>query len=96
MHPLQIASEVVNYLLLVERNFFRQSTNDIKGVAFQLAVANHLPHSFTMESGKAGKKWLWNFLQMHVTLSLKISQATSAAQMKRFTPINIAPFFDIL
>lgn len=58
-------------------------------------VLPELAYSFAMEIGKADKKWLQNILQRHVTLSLEKLPATSASQMKRFTPMHFAAFLDI-
>jgi hypothetical protein len=54
--PVQIENELVNYCLLMEINFFGLTTKYIKRKAFQLAITNNLPHSFSKEKSKTGKK----------------------------------------
>jgi hypothetical protein len=93
--PAQIENELVNYCLLMERNVFGLTTKDIKRMAFQLAIRNNLRHPFSTQEGKAGKKWLRNFLGRHPTLSLRKPQPVAAARIKGFTPENVAAFFDI-
>jgi hypothetical protein len=83
--PAQIENELVNYCLLMERHFFGLTTIDIKRIAFQLAIRNNLRHPFSTEEGKAGKKWLRNFLGRHPTLSLRKPQPVAPlhpAQLK--------------
>jgi hypothetical protein len=94
--PYNLEEELVSYCLMVERKFFGLITRDMKRLAFELAIKNGLAHPFSVQQGKAGWKWLRNFMCRHPQLSLRKPQATSAARVKGFTKENVAKFFDIL
>jgi hypothetical protein len=64
-------------------------------VAFDLAIESGLTRPFSVQQGRAGWKWLCNFMCRHPRLRLRKPQVTSAARVKEFTKVKIAKFFNI-
>jgi len=88
--PYNLAEELVTYCLMMERKYFGPTTRSIKKMAFELAIENCLARSLSVRQGRAGWKWLRNFMCRHRRLRLRKPQITSAARVKGFTKINVA------
>jgi hypothetical protein len=93
--PYSLEEELVSYCLMTERKFFWLTIRSIKTMAFELAIKNGLARLFSVQQGRAGKKWLCNFMCCHPRLRLRKPQGTSAARVKGFTKANVAKFFNI-
>lgn len=79
----------------MESKFFGVTANDIKTMAYQLAVRNGIKHPFG--EGKAGRGWIDHFLTRHRNkISLRKPVSTSCARTSGFTKENVDAFFDIL
>jgi hypothetical protein len=89
-----LEEELVSYCLMMEGKFFGLTTRSIKTMAFELAIKNGLAHLFSVQ-GRAGWKWMCNFMCCHPHLRLCVPQVTSAARVKRFMQANVANFLDI-
>ena len=74
---------------------FGLTTNDVRSLAYQLAVRNGLPNSFNKKKEKAGKDWLQSFMKRNPELTLRQPEATSAARAMSFNPVNVNKFFDL-
>jgi len=48
-----------------------ESGLEVRELAYQLAEANQMKHSFNKEKKAAGKKWLYSFMRRHPQLSLR-------------------------
>jgi len=92
--PYNLAEDLVTYCLMMERKFFRL-TRSIKRMAFELDIKNGLARSLSVQQGRAGWKWLRNFMCRHPRLRLRKSQVTSAARVNEFTKINVEKFVDV-
>jgi len=93
--PTFLKRNFVSYCLMTERKFFGLTTRSIKTMAFELAIKNGLAHLFSAQQGRAGWKWMCNFMCCHPRLRLCKPQVTSAARVKGFVKENFAKFLDI-
>lgn len=93
--PKEMEKELVKYILELETMMFGLTTNDVRLLAYQLAVRNGLPNSFNKQKEKAGKDWLQAFMKRNPELSLRQPEATSAARAMSFNPANVKKFFDL-
>ena len=75
----------------MEGRFFGLTTRDVRHIAFQVAERNKIPHNFNKTVGLAGDDWLYGFRKRHPEISLRIPEATSAANKN-----NVGKFFDLL
>ncbi|CAH1992525.1 unnamed protein product [Acanthoscelides obtectus] len=86
---------LAEYCIQMEKKFYGLRRQDVKHMAFQLAIRNGLRHPFSQRTGSAGKKWLRGFLARHPELSVYTPQAISAARVKGFNAESVTQFFDI-
>jgi len=93
--PSDLEDKLVEYCITLDQRYYGLRRQDIKSMAFQLAIRNGLQHPFNQEKSTAGKKWLRSFLKRHPVLSLRTPEGISAARVKGFTSENVARFFDI-
>ncbi|CAI6356150.1 unnamed protein product [Macrosiphum euphorbiae] len=92
-----LESELLKYALLMESKYYGLTRNDLKQMAYQLAVQNKIKHPFSDESMMAGRGWLDRFLRRHKhTLSIRKPCGTSFARALGFTKEKVNKFFDIL
>lgn len=94
--PETMENDLVDYCLMMEEKFYGLRSSDIRRLAWQLALRNNLKHPFSEDSGKAGKKWLKNFLRRHPTITFRKPQAISISRVKGFCKENVNDFFNIL
>ena len=83
--PSEVENKFVEYCITMNRRYYGLRRQDIKGVAFQLAIRNGLKHPFNQDTYAAGKKWLRSFLKRHPVLSMRNPEGISAARVKGFT-----------
>ena len=88
--------ELVEYLLSLESIMFGLTTTDVRNLAFQLAEKKKKKNSFNKAKRKAGKDWLQGFMHRHKKLSLRQTEATSAARAKSFNPQTVNNFLTYL
>lgn len=92
-----LENQLLNYALVMESKFYGLTRNDIKRLAYQLAVQNKIEHSFNGESMMAGRCWLDRFLNRHKSvISIRKPRGTSFARALGFTKEKVNTFFDIL
>jgi hypothetical protein len=60
-----LEEKFVDYLLLIERKYFGCTRDDIRRLAFQLAVQNKIPNPFSIATEAAGKDWYKRFMKRH-------------------------------
>jgi hypothetical protein len=66
--------ELVSYCLMMERKFVGLTTRSIKRKTFVLAIKNGLTCPLSVQEGRAGWKWLRNFMSPSST---EVAQAPS-------------------
>lgn len=92
-----LESQLLNYALIMESKFYGLTRNDLKRLAYQLAIQNKIEHPFSSKSMMAGRCWLDQFLNRHKsTLSIRKPCGTSFARALGFTREKVNMFFDIL
>lgn len=78
--------------------FYGITIDDLRQLAYSLAVANHLddiPWNW-IEEKKASLFWANSFLKQHPSLAIRKPEATSVQRMINFSPHNMSMFFDNL
>ena len=55
-------AELSSYIQRTEERLFGLTTDNIKGLVFQLASINGIPYPFSKEDERAGRAWLCGFL----------------------------------
>ena len=93
--PSEFENKRVQFCIIMDQSYYELRRQDIKRMAFQLAIRNGLKHLFNQENSEAGKKWLRSFLQRHPVISVRTPEGISAARVKGFTSENVARCFDI-
>lgn len=88
--------QLVNYIKNMESRLFGLTGNDVKRLAYQLAVRNNKQHNFNQNKESAGKDWLRGFLQRNPSLSFRKPEQTSAARAMAFNKVNVSNFFNLL
>ena len=68
--PSEHENKLVEYCVTLDQRYCGLRHQDIKRMAFQLAIRNGLKHPFNQEKSAAGKKWFLPFLKRHPVLSL--------------------------
>jgi len=92
-----LESELLKYALLMESKYYGLTRNDLKQMAYQLAVQNKIEHPCSDKSMRAGRGWLDRFLKRHKqTISIRKPCGTSFARALGFTKEKVNKFFDIL
>jgi len=54
--PSELENEVIKYCIIMDQSYYGLRCQDIKCMAFQLAIGNGLKHSLNQENSKAEKK----------------------------------------
>ena len=54
--PSELENKLVEYCVIMDRNYYGLRRQDIKRTAFQLAIRNGLKHPFNQENSEAGTK----------------------------------------
>lgn len=80
----------------MERRFYGISQNDLRHMAYNLAVKNNILYTFSDEKKMAGKDWIAGFKKRHPNITLRRPEATSLARSQGFNKLNVKKFLDIL
>lgn len=88
-------SMLVDYALEMESQFYGLTQQDLRKLAYQLAVKNNLCNPFNHEA--AGRYWLKGFLRRNKNkLSLRKPTGTSFSRAHGFTKQSMNHFYDLL
>jgi len=60
-----LEEKIVDYLLKTERKYFGCTGDDVRRLAFQLAVYNIIPSPFSIAREAAGKDWFKHCMKRH-------------------------------
>jgi hypothetical protein len=55
--PAALEEKPVEYFLLIERKYFGCTRDDVRRLAFQLAVQNKIPNPFSIAKEASRKDW---------------------------------------
>jgi len=80
--PSELENKLVEYCITMDQRYYGLRCQDIKSMAFQLAIRNDLKHPLTQEKLAAGKKWLRSFSKRHPVISMGTPKGMSAARVK--------------
>lgn len=98
-HPVDLSAEMeeqlVQHVLKLEEMMFGISAVEVRKLAYQLAEANAMTHSFNKNKKEAGKKWFYAFMRRHPELSFRQPEATSMARATAFNKERVGAFFDL-
>ncbi|XP_018361237.1 PREDICTED: tigger transposable element-derived protein 1-like isoform X2 [Trachymyrmex cornetzi] len=89
--PPEMEAQLVDYLLEMENQFYGLTRNDVKKMAYQLAIRNKLKHPFGRNE-KAGRAWFDQFIRRHPTLTIHSTSSRVAGFNKEF----MSAFYNIL
>lgn len=89
-------AELLGHILEMERRFYGLKLDDVRRLAYQLAVKNNLDHNFNEEKQMAGKIWALGFRKRHPGITLRSPEATSLARAQGFNKVSVMAFFDLL
>jgi hypothetical protein len=90
--PSELENKLVECCIIMDQRYYGLRREEMKGMAFQLAIRNGLKHPFNQEKSVDGKKWLQSFSKRHPVLSMRTSESMSAARVKGFTSENVRNF----
>jgi len=54
--PSELENKLVEYCIIMDQSYYGLRRQDIKRMAFQLAIRNGLKHPFNQENSEVGKK----------------------------------------
>ena len=91
--PSELENKLLEYCIIMDQRCYGLRRQDIKRMAFQLAIRNGLKHPLNGEKSETGKRWFRSFLKRHPVISMKTPEGISAARVKGFTSENAARFF---
>jgi len=94
--PQNLENELVQHCIMLESMYFGLRVDDLRRLAFDLAEANSLAHSFNKNDRMAGKKWYYSFMKRHPELSLREPESTSMARAQGFNRERVHAFFELL
>ncbi|ELT93493.1 hypothetical protein CAPTEDRAFT_123692 [Capitella teleta] len=89
-------NELAEYLKLMERRFFGLTITNLQKLAYQYAKRNQIAHSFNHKLEMAGESFIMNYLKRNSTLSVRTTEATSAAWAAGFNRVVVAEFYGLL
>jgi len=91
-----IEMDLTSHVLLLESRLFDLTTYELRKLAFEIAEANHISHSFNHDKKIAGNDWLIGFRKRHREITLRSPEATSAARAQAFNKPKVQNYFVVL
>jgi hypothetical protein len=64
---------------MMEKQFFGQTTKDLKQIAYQLYIRYKFSHPFSQGKQSAGKNWMKHFMKRHPELTITTEAAGSVS-----------------
>lgn len=92
----EIEDELAKYCKIMESAYFGLSRNDLRIMAYQLAIRNKKNHTFSETKLTAGKNWLKGFLKRHPDISFRQPTGTSISRVKGFNKESVNCFYNLL
>jgi len=88
--------DLVQHCLALESMYFGMRIDDIRKLAYDLAEANDVQHTFSHEKKMAGKKWFYSFMRRNKELSIRVPESTSIARAQGFNKERVHAYFQLL
>lgn len=93
--PQELEEELVEHALRMDQLLYGLSAMDLRKLAYQIAEQSGIPHRFSRQKQRAGKKWFWKFIKRHPEISLRRPEATSMQRANGFNQGAVNHFFDL-
>lgn len=93
---VEMENELVQHCLTLESMYFGMRIDDVRKLAYDLAEANHMEHTFNHETKMTGKKWFYAFMRRHSELSVRVPESTSIARAQGFNRERVEAYFKLL
>jgi len=94
----QLEQDMVEYAKKAARIFHGISVQDLRRLAYEIAIANKLeniPEKWIKEK-TAGIDWAQHFLKRHTDIAIRQPEPTSIQRLTNFNPHNVKVFMDNL
>ena len=88
--------DLVQHCLALESMYFGMRIDDVRKLAYDLAKANDVQHTFNHEKKMAGKKWFYSFMRRNKELSIRVPESTSIARAQGFNKERVHAYFQLL
>lgn len=92
----EFENELVMHIVEMQNRFYGLSLQDLRSIAYELAVRNGLKHPFSDERKLAGIDWAESFMARYPELTLRKPEATSMSRLTGFNKVQVKRFFDLL
>ena len=92
--PPSLEEKLFEYLLLIERKYFGCTRDDVRRLAFQLAVQNKIPNPFSVAKEAAGKHWFKRVMKRYSDKLSCQPTGTSTARATGFGKEQVGIFFE--
>lgn len=87
-------NELVDYIIKCVNHYYGLSINELRELAYQLAVKTEVPFPSSWNTEKmAGRNWYYKFIRRHPQLVLRTPEQTSIQRAKAFCKANVDTFF---
>lgn len=91
-------TDLVRYIVKMEEMFFGLTMEDVRKLAYQIAVRNNMIEGTSgpyVNKDSFGQDWLKGFLKRHPEITPRTPEATSAARARGFNREVVGQFFDV-
>ena len=92
---LVLEEKFVEYLQLSERKYFGHTRDDVRRLAFEVAVQNKIPSTFSAAKEAAGKHWFKRVMKRYSDKLSCQPTGTSTARATGFGKEQVGIFFDL-
>jgi hypothetical protein len=87
--------ELVQHIKEMEKALFGLTKNNVRALAYELAVRLQINHPFCESKKMAGEDWLQGFMTRHQELSLRLPQATNLSRAVGFNRPQVNRFYSL-
>lgn len=92
----EMETDLVQHALRLESCLFGLTCVEMRKLAYQIAEANGMDHTFNRNNQTAGMDWFRGFKARHPELTIRKPEATSMARAQAFNKPQVAKFFRTL
>jgi len=92
--PASVETAIANHVRDMSHRMYGLTTNDVRKLAYDVAVDCKVKHPFNDDKKAAGEDWLRSFLKRQ-NLSIRLPQATSISRMVGFNKPKVTEFFQV-
>ena len=92
--PIEIEECIADHIREMNTRMFGLTTQNVKKLVYDTAVARGIDHPFNDNKKMAGKDWLSSFMKRHA-LTVRLPQATSILRMVGFNKPKVQEFYNV-